>query len=70
MDAKKINIDTYPTLNNVCLVPKDTLKELIDYYKDNEYIKQQLKEVEEIKQGKRASRDIDDVISLLEENGL
>lgn len=49
MDAKKINLDTYPTLNNVCLVPKDTLKELIDYYKDNEYIKQQLKEVEEIK---------------------
>ena len=69
MDAKKINLDTYPTLN-VCLVPKDTLKELIDYYKDNEYIKQQLKEVEEIKQGKRASRDIDDVISLLEKNGL
>jgi hypothetical protein len=67
MDAKKINLDTYPTLNNVCLVPKDTLKELIDYYKDNEYIKQQLKE---IKQGKRASRDIDDVISLLEKNGL
>ena len=53
MDAKKINLDTYPTLNNVCLVPKDTLKE-----------------VEEIKQGKRASRDIDDVISLLEKNGL
>ena len=70
MDAKKINLDPYPTLNNVCLVPKDTLKELIDYYKDNEYIKQQLKEVEEIKQGKRASRDIDDVISLLEKNGL
>ena len=70
MDAKKINLDTYSTLNNICLVHKDNLKELIDYYKDNEYIKQQLKEVEEIKQGKRASRDIDDVISLLEKNGL
>ena len=29
MDAKKINLDTYPTLNNVCLVPKDTLKNLL-----------------------------------------
>lgn len=70
MDAKKINIDIYPTLNNVCLVPKDILKELIDYYKDNEYIKQQLGEVEEIRQGKRPSKNIDDVISLLEKNGL
>lgn len=70
MDAKKINIDTYPTLNNVCLVPKDILKELIDYYKSNEYVKQQLEEVEEIKQGKRASKDIDEVINLLEKNGI
>lgn len=35
----KINIKDFPSLNDVCIVPKNILNELIDYYKSNEYIK-------------------------------
>ena len=36
---QKIDIKDFPSLNDVCIVPKNILNELIDYYKSNEYIK-------------------------------
>ena len=40
---KKIQLQNFPSLNDVCLVPKHILSKLIESYDDFEYIKNKWK---------------------------
>lgn len=68
--SKKIDIKDFPSLNDVCIVPKSILNELIEYYKSNEYVKKHLKEADEIVFGEGKSYSHDEIISILEQEGL
>lgn len=48
----------------------DNRKETFDYEHTDWYIKRQLKEVEDIKSGRRGSSTIEEVIAILEKEGL
>ena len=67
---QKIDIKDFPSLNDVCIVPKNILNELIDYYKSNEYIKNHVKEAEEIVLDKRKSYTHEEMIAILKKEGL
>lgn len=67
---QKIDIKDFPSLNDVCIVPKNILNELIDYYKSSEYIKKHVKEAEEIVLDKRKSYTHEEMIAILKKEGL
>lgn len=67
---QKIDIKDFPSLNDVCIAPKNILNELIDYYKSNEYIKKHVKEAEEIVLDKRKSYTHEEMIAILKKEGL
>lgn len=67
---QKIDIKDFPSLNDVCIVPKNILNELIDYYKSNEYIKKHVQEAEEIVLDKRKSYTHEEMIAILKKEGL
>ena len=67
---KKIQLQNFPSLNDVCLVPKHILSKLIESYDDFEYIKKQMKEVEDIKSGTRKSYSFEEFEQMMEREGL
>lgn len=67
---KKIDIRDFPSLNDVCIVPKDILNDLINYYKSNEYIKKHIQQSNEIISGKKKSYTHEEIISMLRKEEL